>query len=327
MAFGLLVALTLAPTPFRLVSAPNGAVELVQRKRRLRLPPVEAPVVATWPGASLRDEGGKLVYRGKGGTRTFDPKRDLEFWLVNDDLWGGHAAANAQRYTDSRGGGFAPEVHELLAQPDGSALGVVTLRIPYMSGEPLGPQVLFRFRPGAERLEAVRVLSSAGAPWNGTAPRRIFRIGGRQLVQDGDLNELRPDGALGKTVQKLPPASVSLAVAGGRWILIGSESSRSYEAYDGRTGRLSTLPPLWGVDTGYVAFAGVSADAPYALFWTYGKSDCATVVCLTDGKRTAFDGLPNCLWGEVSVDTNNDVVSVWSNATGKLLARLRKPGI
>ncbi|RYG37145.1 hypothetical protein EON81_07560 [bacterium] len=329
MPVALLAAFAISAPTFRLETTKNGNVDLVHAGKRLPVQPYRKTAVARWSGTILTGTGSQLIYDAKGKVQTFDLAKELETWLEDDDLWGGRANANNQRYTAMRGGGFVEEVTDLLPQTDGSALGVLTLRVGFMSGEPFGPQLLFRFRPKGNHLEPLRVFSGYGGPENGRSPSRIFRAGQRQWIQDVDLYELTPIGALGKRVAKLPQYTVSLALSAQRWIVTQTWSrangGRSYDAIDTRTGKITPLHrPSPGNGEG-TSMMDASEEAPYILLLTEsGEQRSIQTVRIPDGKRTKIDGRAGFLWGDYAIGIT-DKVEVWSAANGKPLASLAWP--
>ncbi|WP_144241076.1 hypothetical protein [Fimbriimonas ginsengisoli] len=269
--------------------------------------------------------------------KSVDPAKTFHDWLKDDERWGGHKEANELRYMDRNGGGVGAEYADFYEVKHVGTFAVMNLRYMGPSGEPTGPQILVRQRPGKDVVEWVRRLSELPSMLYRSPPKRIYEFKRRRYVLEGDgVYGLNPDGTAGKLFADIPDKSVPAGLADGRYIVFVADEMQGgndqwVHALDlarGKSFKVIRIPSYEGGKPPPLYFAdSYIGDSPYLIF-SRKEEDPAVgryfALHLPDGARRP---IAKVLWplGDYGIEEQTDRVLVYSLKSGRLVQTLPLP--
>lgn len=368
----LLAVLTLAPAAAMLPAAAalrleqsEGKTYLVQGTQRLLL--IDP---AVWPWRTRPEEvrlpdgsrvavvknGSQLTISAPDGTaRTVEAVPLLEQWPQNDEMWGGHKAANDLRYL-LRAGPLTTDAFSDLTAVGPAVLAVLNWH-GSGSGEPIVAQYLVRVDPVQATVKPVRQLDvppSSGETYGYSHPPlpRLLKWRERLLLysQPREYSPYAPTPGLLSTLSRVdvngnvlgvqarfPAHLLPAGLLDQQWLILTSGQSGSEQslwALDLPSGKLSALHvPKGYAPPGLVRFPDRGRRF-LAMLAEGGSPWRGFVVALPGGRsvalpKAASESTIGWVWGDLAIlfsaAGDQQVFLVYDAKTGKLLQRLEQP--
>ena len=305
---------------------------LVEGRRRLALEGPRIRQARLGKSVIYFEDGGQPEIDAGTGRKKMDLSSKLNEWLKDDELWGGHAAANQMRYMNTGGGGVSAYLTQIASDGGPSGVGVVTLRFNGPSGEPVAGQLLVKVNSAGE-VDLVRRLSDTLADMYGRAPeRRIYRRGStRLLLDEGELWKLDLKGNRGKSVAKVAGGN-SIGLCDGRYIVLDTPAKGGGDDLDGFDLRtLRSFPIFRDAANAYGKYTyptWVPEVGTYVLMTKQLDTSGANVqlsVHLPDCRQTKMPAGVNKAWGDYAIAEDIAEVRIYRADSGKLVAKLPMP--
>lgn len=267
-------------------------------------------------------------------------------WLADDAFWGGHENANQVRYlVDRYGGMLRADLTECMPYPDGTAVGVLSLRTADSWQKPTAAQVLIVLGRNPFKLASFRVLRAVGAPDPAPygATQRLYRLGAKTYLVDGsDVSQIDALGRAARHVLTLPARTAPDGMGGGRWVvaeqLLDTRGGMQWIACDLTNGEI--LPFLnvpWAMaypSTETIHLGRLDPKSPYVLFerrtFRPERTEFFTVR-IDNGEQAGLAGPAGQIVGQYAANDmptgpHSQAVTLYSAKTGRLLRTISVSG-
>lgn len=295
-----------------------------------------------WPATAMDFDGGYLSDKDEGHADTLTwtvdgrQKGEIDFrsivseWLQDDSKWGGHSAANQMRYMAQSGGGVSMRVDQILAEPDGNALGLLNTYWDGPSARPVAAQFLVSISPHPLRLTLIkRIFSGVIGSYFDTTPR-LYVCRSKQYCIDGDhIEQIDPSGKAVKILCPWDPAEVPKGIAADRWIVGVLQRQRRYQILATDLVRGKSFVLVQAEDNGLeklqppaILQGSVSPTSPFVLLSqteTRTGKRLAFTIHLPDGKRQSVPDDAAQVAGPYVLGRSPDRINLYRASTGKLI--------